>query len=159
MWRLWINWTVCAVGFIMKHITLFIYMWAAQDTVFEHLICKVPYINQLLKKKNTLIQNYLQKSSVCIVDHPSDQRDASHLSLLVHFQIDQDVSSVRGLMSDLRPEQHNLPLSNHNCTTCKELEGVHFDINKCQNLFLCDSPKILTHLWKHNLKSSSNKVK
>lgn len=44
---------------------------------------------------------------------------ASLLNLLVYFQTDQVLSDVRGLMSEQKPEHHNLHMWCHNHLTCK----------------------------------------
>jgi len=49
-------------------------------------------------------------SPVYSEDSPVDQKAASLLSLLVYYQTDSDLSGVRGLISELKPEQHNLHL-------------------------------------------------
>jgi len=58
----------------------------------------------LLKTTVTII------SAVHNEDYPSDQRAASLLSLLDYSNSDSVVSGVRGLISELKPEQHNLHL-------------------------------------------------
>ncbi len=49
-------------------------------------------------------------SPVYSEDLSVQQKADSVLMLLVHFQTDPVLSAVRGLISELKPEQHNLHL-------------------------------------------------
>ncbi len=49
-------------------------------------------------------------SSVYSVDPPVEQRAASPLSFLVYYSSDPVLSGVRGLILELKSEQHILPL-------------------------------------------------
>ncbi len=73
-------------------------------------------------------------------DPSVDQRAASLLSLLVHSVTDVVLSGVRSLISELKPEQHNLHLSHHTYTTCKDAWSTDIRCNyriKCVN-YKCD---------------------
>ncbi len=48
------------------------------------------------------------------------QRTDSVLMLLIYSMTDLALSGVRGLISELKPEQHNLHLWLHNHSTCRE---------------------------------------
>jgi len=52
-------------------------------------------------------------SPVYSEDSPAYKKAASLLSLLVYSQTDPDISGVRCLISELKPEQHNLHLWLH----------------------------------------------
>jgi len=54
------------------------------------------------------------------VDHPSEQRATSLLNVLFYSQTDSVLSGVQGLISELKPEQHNLYLWRHNPSTCRK---------------------------------------
>ncbi len=49
-------------------------------------------------------------SPVYSEDPPVQHRDASHPNLLFYSETDSVLSGVRGLISELKPEQHNLHL-------------------------------------------------
>ncbi len=59
-------------------------------------------------------------SSVYSVDPPVEQRAASLLSLLVYYSSDSVLSGVRGLISELKSEQHSLPLQYCSKKYCRE---------------------------------------
>ncbi len=59
-------------------------------------------------------------SVVYSVDPPVEQRAASLLNLLLYYSSDQVLSGVRGLISELKSEQHSRPLQYCSNTACKE---------------------------------------
>ncbi len=61
-------------------------------------------------------------SPVYSVDPPVEQRAASLLNLLLYYCSDSVLSGVRGLISELKSEQHSLPLQYCSSTACREKE-------------------------------------
>jgi len=61
-----------------------------------------------------LILNLTSISPVYTEDPSIHQKAASFLNHLLHSQSDPDILGVRGLISELKPVQHNLHLSLHN---------------------------------------------
>jgi len=59
-------------------------------------------------------------SPVYSEDYSFHQKSASLLSLQHYSYTDLVFSGVRGLISELKPEQHNLPLWHRNPSTCRE---------------------------------------
>ncbi len=97
--------------------------------IFSHswwdLVCLVRiYIKGhiLLKTKTWDYQrdDLTTVSPVYSEDPPVQHREASLPNLLFYSQTDPDLSGVRGLISELKPEQHNLHLWRHNHSTCRE---------------------------------------
>ncbi len=62
-------------------------------------------------------------SSVYSVDPPVEQRAASLLSLLVYYSSDPVLSGVRGLISELKSEQHSLFVQYCRRKDCRENIG------------------------------------
>ncbi len=76
------------------------------------------------------------------MDPPVEQRAASLLNLLLYYGSDPVLSGVRGLISELKSEQHSLPLQYCSNSPCREKEKITiFKINSCllglQNIVAC----------------------
>ncbi len=66
-----------------------------------------------------VINNLTTVSPVYSQDFVVHQRSDS-LIFLFYSETDPDLSGVMGLISELKPEQHNLHLWRHNLSTCRE---------------------------------------
>ncbi len=82
----------------------------------------ISFINPSSRRINILTTLY-NLTAVFLVysEDPSvQQRADSVLSLLVYLVTDPVLSGVKGLISELKPEQHNLHLWRHNHSTCRD---------------------------------------
>ncbi len=134
-------------------------MWCMNEMnfIFSHLcwdlVCLVRiYIKgQILLKTTTWDYQRDDLTTVSPVyseDPPVQHRDASHRNLLFYSQSDPDRSGVRGLISELKPEQHNLHLWRHNNSTCREQWHTLHSLRSDQ--FICESinkEKVQINVW------------
>ncbi len=83
--------------------------------------CK-SFINPSSKRINilTTLYNLTAVFPVYSEDPSVQQRADSVLSLLVYLVTDPVLSGVKGLISELKPEQQNLHLWRHNHSTCRD---------------------------------------
>ncbi len=64
------------------------------------------------------------------------QLRAASLKILFYSWTDSVLSGVRGLISELKPEQHNLHLWAHNISTCREQDTLSVQIHKNTNQYV-----------------------
>ncbi len=65
---------------------------------------------------------------VYIEDFPVHTRAASRQHFLVYSKTDLAVLSVRGLISELKPDHHNLHLLYYTSSTCRE--KIHYSLTQ-----------------------------
>ncbi len=106
------------------------YRWIVTPLAFSCIHCYCYWWLSYQRDLTTVSPVYREDSVV--------HQKAASPSLLVYSQTDPVLSGVRGLISELKPEQHNLYMWRHNHSTCREqwhtLHSLRSDQFSCESI-------------------------